>query len=89
MLIFVKNNRNGYFISYLALGNSWFSYRLIMLTLTYFGKTFGMSSNLRTMCSMAGAGKMSNYFDFDWREQKWNLAVVLGAIAGGFLLIIL
>ena len=41
------------------------------------------------MCSMAGAGKMSNYFDFDWREQKWNLAVVLGAIAGGFLLIIL
>ena len=57
---------------------------LIMLTLTYFGKTFGMSSNLRTMCSMVGAGKMSNYFDFDWREQKWNLAVVLGAIAGGF-----
>ena len=25
---------------------------LIMLVLTYFGKTFGMSSNLRTLCSM-------------------------------------
>jgi hypothetical protein len=57
---------------------------LIMLVLTYFGKTFGMSSNLRTMCSMFGGKKFSDYFNFDWREQKWNLAVVLGAIAGGF-----
>jgi hypothetical protein len=57
---------------------------LIMLLLTYFGKSFGMSSNLRTMCSMAGAGKFSSFFDLDWREQKWSLAVVLGAILGGF-----
>lgn len=57
---------------------------LIMLLLTYFGKTFGMSSNLRTICSMAGAGKFSSFFKLDWREQKWNLAVVLGAILGGF-----
>ena len=26
---------------------------LIMLVLTYFGKTFGMSSNLRTICSIS------------------------------------
>ena len=58
---------------------------MIMLLLTYFGKSFGMSSNLRTICSMAGAGKCSSFFNFDWREQKWNLAVVLGAIAGGFI----
>lgn len=57
---------------------------LIMLLLTYFGKNFGMSSNLRTMCSMAGAGKFSAFFKLDWREQKWSLAVVLGAIVGGF-----
>lgn len=57
---------------------------LIMLSLTYFGKTFGMSSNLRTMCTIIGSKRVSSYFDFDWREQKWNLAVVLGAIAGGF-----
>jgi uncharacterized membrane protein YedE/YeeE len=57
---------------------------LIMLLLTYFGKTFGMSSNLRTMCSLFGAKKAAQFFDFDWREQKWNLAVVLGAIVGGF-----
>lgn len=58
---------------------------MIMLLLTYFGKSFGMSSNLRTLCSMAGAGKSASYFDFDWKAQKWNLAVVLGAIAGGFI----
>jgi uncharacterized membrane protein YadS len=29
---------------------------MIMLSLTYFGKAFGMSSNLRSLCSMAGLG---------------------------------
>ncbi|OCB78639.1 YeeE/YedE family protein [Flavobacterium crassostreae] len=57
---------------------------LIMLCLTYFGKYFGMSSNLRTMCSMAGLGKRVSFFDFDWKAQRWNLAVVLGAMLGGF-----
>jgi hypothetical protein len=58
---------------------------ITMLLLTYFGKTFGMSSNLRTLCSMAGAGKFSDFFKIDWREQKWSLAVVLGCILGGFI----
>ena len=58
---------------------------MVMLLLIYFGKSFGMSSNLRTMCTMAGAGKFSDFFKFDWREQKWSLAVVLGAFVGGFI----
>ena len=58
---------------------------ITMLILTFFGKSFGMSSNLRTMCTMAGAGKFSDFFKFDWREQKWSLAVVAGAIVGGFI----
>ena len=57
---------------------------IVMLSLIYFGKSFGMSSNLRTLCTIAGAGKYSDFFRFDWREQKWNLAVVLGAVLGGF-----
>lgn len=57
---------------------------LVMLLLVYFGKTFGMSSNLRTLCSIGGAGKYSDFFRFDWKAQKWNLTVVLGAIIGGF-----
>ena len=58
---------------------------MVMLLLIYFGKSFGMSSNLRTMCTMAGAGKFSDFFKFDWREQKWSLAVILGAFVGGFI----
>lgn len=58
---------------------------LVMALLVYFGKTFGMSSNLRTFCAMAGAGKKAEFFNFNWREQKWNLAVVLGAVVGGFI----
>lgn len=57
---------------------------IVMFTLIYFGKTFGMSSNLRTFCTIAGAGKKTKFFDFDWRSQKWNLVVVLGAVIGGF-----
>lgn len=57
---------------------------MIMFILIYFGKTFGMSSNLRTFCTIAGAGKKTKFFDFDWKSQKWNLVVVLGAVIGGF-----
>jgi uncharacterized membrane protein YedE/YeeE len=55
-----------------------------MLSLIYFGKTFGMSSNLRSMCSMTGLGKRVRFFDFDWKSQRWNLVVVAGAMVGGF-----
>ena len=58
---------------------------VVMFLLLYFGQTFGMSSNLRTLCAMGGAYKFSEFFNFDWRSQKWNLVVVLGAILGGFI----
>tara|TARA_R110002051_G_scaffold311812_2_gene386491 strand:- start:2080 stop:2637 length:558 start_codon:yes stop_codon:yes gene_type:complete len=58
---------------------------LTLLFLVLFGKTFGMSSNLRTLCSIAGAGKYASFFKFDWKSQCWNLIVVLGAIIGGFI----
>ena len=57
---------------------------LVMLSLIYFGKTFGMSSNLRTLCSLAGAGKKVSFFNWNWKSQRWNLAVVAGAMLGGF-----
>jgi len=31
-----------------------------------------------------GAGKRTAFFDFDWKAQRWNLVVVLGAMLGGF-----
>jgi uncharacterized membrane protein YedE/YeeE len=58
---------------------------LVMFLLLYFGRTFGMSSNLRTICAIGGAGRHSEFFKFDWKSQKWNLIVMLGAILGGFI----
>lgn len=57
---------------------------MVMLCLIYFGKVFGMSSNLASLCSMTGIGKRVSFFDFDWKLQRWNLVVVLGAMLGGF-----
>ena len=57
---------------------------MVMLCLIYFGKGFGMSSNLSTLCSMTGIGKRVSFFDFDWKLQRWNMLVVVGAIFGGF-----
>jgi uncharacterized membrane protein YedE/YeeE len=58
---------------------------IVMFLLLYFGRTFGMSSNLRTMCAIGGAGKLSDFFNFDWKSQRWNLTVVFGAVLGGFI----
>ena len=57
---------------------------LVMLSLLFVGKSFGVSSNFRTLCSMAGAGKVSDFFRFDWKSQVWNLVVLVGAMLGGF-----
>jgi hypothetical protein len=57
---------------------------LVMFLLLMVGKNFGMSSNLRTICTICGADRTTDFFKFDWKSQKWNLIVVLGAVIGGF-----
>ncbi len=57
----------------------------VMFLLIYFGRTFGMSSNLKTLCTIGGAGKRVEFFKMDWRSQKWNLMVVIGSVLGGFI----
>ena len=64
----------------------WFSgimIAAIMFFLIYFGKSFGFSANLRTICAAAGLGKKTKFFDFNWKSQVWNLVFLVGAIAGG------
>lgn len=58
---------------------------LVMVILILFGKNFGMSSNLRTLCTISGADKYADFFKIDWKSYSWNLVVVLGAIIGGFI----
>ena len=58
---------------------------LVLALLLLAGKKFGMSSNLRTLCAAAGAGKKIKFFDYDWKSHRWNLVVVLGVIIGAFI----
>lgn len=58
---------------------------LLMILLVLLGKSFGVSSNFRTICSALGAGKNCDFFQFDWKAQRWNLLILVGAVIGGFL----
>lgn len=66
----------------------WFSgivISFIMFLLLFFGQSFGFSSNLRTICAAAGAGKNVSFFNFNWKSQLWNIVFLIGAILGGFI----
>jgi len=56
-----------------------------MYLMFFFGEKFGVSSNLETICAMSGAGKWVDFFKFDWRKNKWNIAFIIGIIIGGFI----
>lgn len=58
---------------------------LTMFVLLFLGKQFGFSSNLRTMCTMGGAGKYADFFKIDWKKQQWNLLLLVGSVLGGFI----
>ena len=58
---------------------------IVMIFFLLFGKSFGVSSNLRTICSIAGASNLSSFFKFNWKTQTWNLVFLLGAVIGGFI----
>lgn len=64
------------------IGGLFIASTLILLQLL--GKSFGFSSNLRTMCSMLGAGKTSDFFKIDYKAQQWNMLFLAGTLIGGY-----
>lgn len=56
---------------------------LVLFLMFYYGRAFGVSTNLETFCTIGGAGKFSDYFKTDWKARKWSLVFVLGIIIGG------
>lgn len=58
---------------------------VVVFLLFYYGKKFGVSSNLETICAIGGAGKFVDFFNFDWRKNGWNLTFMLGTVIGGFI----
>lgn len=57
----------------------------VMFLLLFLGKQFGISANLRTKCAALGAGKAADFFEFKWKDERWNLTIVVGAVIGGFI----
>ena len=58
---------------------------LVMFLLLWAGGSFGVSSTLRSLCAFGGAGKHCDFFDFNWKNQIWNLIFIFGAVIGGFI----
>lgn len=53
--------------------------------LTWMGRAFAISLSFRNFCSLAGAGKINDFFKIDWAQERWRMAFVAGAVAGGFI----
>lgn len=64
---------------------SGFLISMVMLALILTGNRFGVSSSFRALCSIGGAGKKIDYFNYDWKSHSWLLIFVVGSIIGGFL----
>ncbi|WGH74355.1 YeeE/YedE thiosulfate transporter family protein [Tenacibaculum tangerinum] len=58
---------------------------IILFLFFHFGKNFGVSANLETICTMAGAGKVSDYFKKDWKERDWAIVFLVGLTIGGYI----
>ena len=57
----------------------------IYFALYFVGKRFGVSGTIKAGCSMLGAGKKVEYFNFDWKKESWNMLFAVGMIVGGYL----
>lgn len=58
---------------------------LTMFLMLYMGKRFGISSSLETICTIGGGGKISSYFDKNWKDKVWLLLFAIGVVGGGFI----
>lgn len=57
---------------------------IIPVMLIFGNKRLGISSNLRHICAACIPGK-SDFFNYDWKKEKWNLAFAVGLMCGGII----
>lgn len=57
---------------------------MVPLLLLIGNKAFGISSSLRHFCAMCIPTKV-DFFQYDWKAEKWNLIFAGGMIIGGFI----
>ena len=57
----------------------------VLFLMTWMGKTFGVSSSFKAICSIAGAGKRVPFFKMNIKEEYWRLTFVAGVLIGGWI----
>ncbi len=57
---------------------------MVPLLLILGNKTFGISSSLRHICAACIPAKIP-FFQYKWKEESWNLFLVIGIVIGGFI----
>ena len=60
---------------------------MVVFLMTWMGRSFGISTAFRNMCTAAGAGKKVPFFNVSLKDEGWRNAFVIGAIAGGAMLL--
>lgn len=58
---------------------------LVLALMTWMGRSFGVSTTFKAFCSAAGAGKVSDFFKMDVKEEMWRIAFVIGGLIGGYI----
>lgn len=76
------------FIQFISQPWSWYfsgiMISIVMFLLLWSGERFGVSSSLKALCSIGGAGKKVSFFADGWKDQIWNLVFATGGIIGGY-----
>lgn len=57
----------------------------ILFLMTWMGRSFGVSTAFRDLCTVAGAGKKYTFFDVNLKDQDWRFVFIAGAILGGYI----
>lgn len=60
---------------------------MVPLLLVLGNKQFGVSSSLQHICAATMPLK-ADYFRYNWKDQAWNLALVVGVIAGAVIAVV-
>jgi uncharacterized membrane protein YedE/YeeE len=58
---------------------------MVPLMLFIGNRSFGISSNLRHLCSITQPPEVNvDFFKYDWKEQYWSMVFVVGTVLGGY-----
>jgi hypothetical protein len=58
---------------------------LLVPAMLWLGSSFGVSTNLDTMCGLLGAQRLSDHFKFNQKERLPNLIFLLSSVFGGYI----